>query len=681
MTAEPRAPAAHRQRLLAERLTGMWGEDVWTFPLDKPPKGHRCFVRFRFTCREASLNTELKVALKDKHERGVWRAKHRTWARYFHTLVDWLKTAAPGCRSLLEWDEEAWETSLRAYLEEQHLYQPHAKSWLNAAQELVPSRDEDPRIALLRHIYRCVADAYDGRAEWEKDRWDLRALGMDVDPTKSARTLSFTAIAQPWLRDLAKRFLRYNASIHTASDCLHKLTTLNHFSAFLAARHPTARVADIDRALIVDFLGHLPAALPSVNHRASTITRLRTILETLAHQLQAPGLTKERVIFDEDVPKRVKPAPRDLPDGVLAQLHQHFATLPAPIRCMTLIMLECMLRVGEVCALARDCLFQDGQGHWYLRLYQRKLKQEHTIPLVDLAVVEAIQRQQEEVRARYGDAHPWLFPNPYRPEGPFQAGRYAARLNEWAAAHEIVGPTGALWRFQAHQFRHTGAQRLLDRGVSLPAISRLLGHHGLDMTEVYARKRAATIRAELERTIRTRVTVDADGRVVRGDPRAEDPDLQALRQDLRGAVLPIGTCGRLRVLGACEHEHACATCRFWRTSTEDLPRLDEWVRRQERLLPLARQQGNERLAAGLERLLPGLRQRVATLREHSAQEALPTAERLSRYRAELVTAEAGLAEARTAGLWLAVKTAEQHIAELHGRIAAVEMEERQHGGE
>lgn len=675
MSAEIRwTPSRHAQ--LAAQLTGTWAEDVWVLPDDHNDAHH---VIFRFTCPQATLNTELKYALWSRYDRKEWRVRHEQWARHFQVIVRWLTATAPETRSLLERSREAWELSLRTHLTDRQRYRPRAMAWLASTQEYRDSRMEDVRVLLLRRLYDRLAEDYDDRPEWEKDRWDLRKLGMDVDPTRSVRTVTFTRIAQPWLRDLAKRFTRYNTSIHTPADCIHKVTALNGFSAFLAARHPAAGLAAIDRALMVDYLQYMAETQPSVNHRASVITRLRTILEVCAHHLQVPGLTRERVIFDEDLPKRVKVAPRDLPEGVLAQFYRHLEALPTPVMRMAAIMLECMLRVGEACALPLDCLAQDSQGLWSLHFYQRKLKQDHVVPVVDPTVVEAIQRQQEEVRARHGGAAPWLFPNPQRPDRPYQTGRVMARLNEWAVAHAIVGPDGTLWRFQPHQFRHTGAQRLLDRGVSLQAISRLLGHSTLAMTQVYASKRQATIRTELERTIRSRVTVDADGQVVRGDPRGDDADLELLRQDLRGAALPIGTCGRLRVLGACAHEHACGTCRFWRTSTEDLPKLDEWIRRQERLLPLAQRQGNERLAASIERLLPPLRERADALREHSARHEPSPEERLAGYRADLTLAEAGLAEAHAARLWLAVKAAEQRIAELQLRIAGAEMEGRHHG--
>ncbi len=61
---------------------------------------------------------------------------------------------------------------------------------------------------------------------------------------------------------------------------------------------------------------------------------------------------------------------------------------------MVTILLECGLRINELCQLPLDSLINDDKHQWYLRIYQSKLHQEHIIPLIDETVVEVIQAQQ-----------------------------------------------------------------------------------------------------------------------------------------------------------------------------------------------------------------------------------------------------------------------------------------------
>ncbi len=289
------------------------------------------------------------------------------------------------------------------------------------------------------------------------------------------------------------------------------------------------------------------------------------------------------------------------------------------------------------------------------------------IPLVNDEVVAAIQAQQRDIRERWGTACPYLFPSLRSPTKPFQQGTFSTLLNGWAIAQDIRDRTGRVYRFQSHQFRHSVGMRLINDDVPLDVISRLLGHRSITMTEVYARKRAETVRAELARAHQRNKTVDYAGQVVSGDPRADDPDIALLRQGLRGQVLPLGSCGRLQVLGPCDHENKCLSCNFWLTSRHDLPGLKRMDERIAGLLPRARAANNQTVVANLEHIHPSVQLRIAALDDSGPAGLADRADDLNRLRAE-----AALAEAREARLMLAARQLEGRVADLRARIAVVE---------
>ncbi len=367
------------------------------------------------------------------------------------------------------------------------------------SQEQVEDVHEDTRICLLRQCYKIVASAYDDREETAKDCWDLRKMGIPVDLTLSYFQLNFEPISQPWLKHLAKEFMKYNVAVHSQGACMIKLQAIRQFSRFLALHAPTCCASDIDRDLIVKYLGFLRERQLSIKWRNRTLTHLRTFLETCVYYLQVQELTREQIIFDEDLAKEPEPLSREIPEEVLEQLRTHLNTLPTTILRMVTILLECGLRIGELCLLPLDCLICDDKHEWYLRLYQRKFSKEHIIPLVEEKVVEVIQAQQQEMRNRWGNACPYLFPSPTSHVKPYLQGTFTKQLNRWAAQQDIRDRTGKLYRFTAHQFRHTLGMHLLNNGVPIEVISRLLGHKSLMMTQVYARVRDNKMRADLER--------------------------------------------------------------------------------------------------------------------------------------------------------------------------------------
>jgi hypothetical protein len=340
---------------------------------------------------------------------------------------------------------------------------------------------------------------------------------------------------------------------------------------------------------------------------------------------------------------------------------------------MVTILLEEGLRINEVCCLPLDCLVCDDRHEWYLRFYQSKVSREHIIPLIDQAVVETTQAQQQEVRERYADQCSYLFPKPRFSTLPYKQGTFSMALNTWAVKCDIRDRNGDLWRFQSHQFRHTVGMRLINDDVPLDVISRLLGHRSLEMTRRYAQKRAAQLRAELERVHRRRKTVDAAGQVVKGDSRANDPEVQMTRKGVRGQTLPVGGCGRLIVLGDCSHANKCLTCPMWLTSTDDLPALKSFYDRAIRLKQHATTKGNQFVLDQQDRIIATLTLRIKSLEVTEMDGSLCVDDVLAQLRTDLAEAECGLEEAHTAGLVLATRHLERAITEMKIRIAALEV--------
>ena len=192
------------------------------------------------------------------------------------------------------------------------------------------------------------------------------------------------------------------------------------------------------------------------------------------------------------------------------------------------------------------------------------------------------------------------------------------------------------------------------------------------MTETYARKRAEKIRQELERVQRTRKTVDYRGQQVQGDPQANDPEAQLVRRGVRGQTLPVGGCGRLVVLGECNHANKCLTCPMWLTSTEDLSTLKSFYERAVRLKQRATETGNQFVVQQQEHIIANLALRIHSLEETVMDGSLCLDDVLTQLRADLTEAESGLEEAKEAGVIVAVKQLERLTDDIKTRIVALE---------
>lgn len=664
--------AARLQAQLGEE----WAADSWTLPGTSKKKG-QIERTFHFTLTNPGLKMEIKYALWYYIVQGKGTTYHpvtqHTLFRRFRRIVAWLTQVAPPVRSLLERTLEFWICSFRTWLIHSGYYHRSPEKFLNAAQTYQQYSGEDRHIRLFKRIYSILLEAYDTRQETEKDIWDLRKLGVDLNLSTANYILNFTSIKQLWLCELSKRCLAYNLTIHSAGDTQKKLNAIICFSRFLAQEAPHTQIADLNQELILHYLVFLQAQNLAQSTRHLYLANLRTCLETCAHRLHIPGLTREPLIFDEDLPQRPEYETREIPEGVLAQLRANLKALPTTTLRMVTILLETGLRASELCSLSLDCLICDDKHEWYLRFYQRKVHREQVIPLVEVEVIGAIQAQQQDIRETWGRECSYLFPAESSPTKPYLQNTFRFRLNQWAVLCQITDHNGQLYHFSAHPFRHSVGMRLINEDVPLEVISRLLGHRSLHMTQAYARVRDKKLRTDLERVARKRKTVDYQGNTVKGDPRANDPEVQMTRQGVRGQTLAVGGCARLVVLGDCIYANKCLTCPMWLTSTDDLPALKSFYDRAIRLKQRALEKGNQMVVEQQDHIIPALALRIKSLEATEMDGSLCVDDVLAQLRTDLLETESALEEVQSLKLVLPARHLERAITEMKMRIAALEV--------
>lgn len=247
---------------LQAQLRGEWAADSWTL-LGTTQKKGQIERTFHFTLTNPGLKMEVKYALWYFISQGKGTSYHPVnqlaLLRRFRRIVAWLNQVAPPVHSLLERELKFWICSFRTWLIHSGYYSRSPEKFLNAAQTYQQYSGEDRHIRLFKRIYSIIMEAYDTRQETEKDIWDLRKLGVDLNLSTANYILNFTSIKQPWLRELSKQCLKYNLTIHSAGDTQKKLNGIVSFSRFLAQEAPHTQIADLNQELILRYLTFLQA--------------------------------------------------------------------------------------------------------------------------------------------------------------------------------------------------------------------------------------------------------------------------------------------------------------------------------------------------------------------------------------------------------------------------------------
>lgn len=458
----------------------------------------------------------------------------------------------------------------------------------------------------------------DPASEYEKDIWDCRNLGLNTGVGKYQYKLNFTGIRQPWLLQPVKQYIRYVLSTLSYSSGSEKILALRRFSGFLAQSYPTIEPLEIDRSVIVAFLGYLASQNLAAITKCLTIGAIRGFFEAC---VQNDWINFRRyLIRNEDFPKRPKHTPRFIPQEVLRQLNQLLPELPEPVMRMVMVLQECGMRISELLYLEFDCLLQDKSGDWFLRYYQFKMKKEITIP-ISRELVAVIQEQQRYIQSALSVKFKYLFcanegggckgsfttsPQNMSPQA------FSRYLNKLAKRHNICDASGKLWHFQTHQFRHSVGTRMINNGVPQHIVQRYLGHESPNMTAVYCHIFDQTMKEEIAK-FQSKV-VNIAGQVVESNaPEVETTDLEWFKRNIQAQALPNGSCALPTISQGCPHANACLTCSHFRTNFEFLDEHQKQLEQTEKLIDKAKANGwqrqvemNQKVAANLHNIISTL---------------------------------------------------------------------------
>jgi integrase len=519
--------------------------------------------RIRLAGLPAHLKLEMQYALQRRHDERAGKAMP------YVVMIVVRFLAASGASSLLDRTEQEWRAAFGK---------------------------RGTAIALLAWSRRQVADLTAGTgwdAEYPRNAWQMHRLGFEGRPV-----LDFSGIPQPWLKDLAKRWIRWRLStgLSLEAGARRPLRVLIRFAPFLHARGVTG--ADgISRTLLEDYLADLQSGLGSRPEQGVHVSTIGLFLSTVRQHGWDPALPPGAMIFPGDQPRRAERLPRALAGHVMAQVERpgNLAREKNPAyRLATLILIRCGLRICDALKLPFDCVVTDDSGAPYLRYRNHKMKREALVPLDD-ELLALIRDQQQRVLDRY-PAGIVLFPGPSKnPDGKtaVSSSTYRLALYRWLERCDVRDEQGRPVRLTPHQWRHTLGTVLINRDVPQHVVQKILDHDSPLMTAHYARLSDKTVREHWERARK----VNAEGQPVQISPDGPLGDAAWSKQRLSRATqaLPNGYC-ELPMVRVCPHANSCLTCPMFVTSAEFLPQHHAQRQQTRQLITAAEAAGHARVA-------------------------------------------------------------------------------------
>jgi len=183
------------------------------------------------------------------------------------------------------------------------------------------------------------------------------------------------------------------------------------------------------------------------------------------------------------------------------------------------------------------------------------------------ALCEQLRRQERLLEESYGpEGTPFLLPSRRRRDGSQIGGQehldvstVRQMLKRYVRKAEIRDSRGRLASWvHPHRFRHYLGSSMVNEGVPLPVIQRVLDHASIAMTARYAYLDDETVRREITR-FHERVNIRGERIALPADGPLGEAAWMKERIARAKQALPNGYCG-LPLVQSCPHPNACLSC-------------------------------------------------------------------------------------------------------------------------
>ncbi|TWB89321.1 integrase/recombinase XerD [Bradyrhizobium macuxiense] len=283
-------------------------------------------------------------------------------------------------------------------------------------------------------------------------------------------------------------FLRYCAidrqlSVHSIEAYA---TDLNDFHRFVGVGRSVESVSSADLgAFLSDLLERRCLSISTARRRFAC---LRTFFRRMVSQAAANPFDGWRL----ELPRR-KRLPRCLSRlevrGLLSNLassRRGRSSSSASVLTAVRLMIATGIRVGELCKILISDVTPEGTS---VRIRGKGSRDRH-VYVSDAALRhELLQLLKSQTKQPTRDGH--LFVNRLRRPMRPQSVRVALRRHyEVSSSRRRVTP---------HMLRHTAATLLIERGVDIRFVQKLLGHSSISTTEIYTHVSDEALRTSLER--------------------------------------------------------------------------------------------------------------------------------------------------------------------------------------
>jgi len=468
---------------------------------------------------------------------------------------------------------------------------------------------------LMHGVTKLITDYYGDHDEMENDIWRAaRIPGTKISAAgkRQKPSISFGQIPAHY-REMVKRFMGRLVIKRSWSYCAEMIMYIRYFfEAFYAHGYTDGFLERLARQDIEKYLGWVAGDYEGRNatFRSKAVSFIRQYIDyiQLAEYPQAPQKDVNRLIFEDDIPKRERQADtmgkvKYVPEPVRMQLDACISEIePVEMMPVYILLRESGWRGTDVLNLRYDSCLEylwDGHEKEYIPYLCGEITKTG-IPLLKIPirreVADMVKKLADEAADRSTDDNnpdKYLF-NTYegRCKGlPLSKPAFSAAVQELIDRKDILDGDGNPYHFKAHALRHTRALEYTEQGMPIGIIQQILGHCSLQMTLHYSKVSENMLYRKWKETEKLNLLHLESMPPNAHKGKREEIRYEFIRKNLDAVRVPFGVCFKPSKLPCRQQISQCLDCANFCTSRDNIPEYEKEIERVREQLEISKTLG------------------------------------------------------------------------------------------
>ena len=468
----------------------------------------------------------------------------------------------------------------------------------------------------LKHgVTKLITDYYDNHDEMENDVWRatrIRGVKISAAAKREKPSLRFEEIPK-YYRGMVKRFMGRLIIKRSWSFCAEILIYIRYFyKVFYEHGYQDGFFEEFTRRDVEGYLGWVADDYANKNatFRSKAVSFIRQYIDyvQLAEYPQSPKKDVNRLIFDDDIPKRERLGDtmakvKYIPEPVRERLDACiYGIEPKEMLPVYVLLRESGWRGTDVLNLRYDsCLDYLWNNHD--KEYIPYLCGEITktgIPLLKIPirkeVADMVKKLADEAAAQSTDDNnpdKYLL-NTYegRCKGlPFSKPAFSSAVQALIDKEEIADGDRKSYHFKAHSLRHTRAMEYTEQGMPIGIIQQILGHCSLQMTLHYSKVSENMLYKKWKETEKLNLLHLESRPPEKRSLKKEDIRYEFIRKNLDAVRVPFGVCFKPSKLPCRQLMNHCLECANFCTGRDNIHEYEEETRHVKEQLEISKRLG------------------------------------------------------------------------------------------